>query len=218
MPRVYSAGKVEASRIADGDVLNANYKLALESLNGQIDAHQIPMQGFDEASLSTNIFASDANRTSTIGSFNSYYTITNYTYNHVYSGATLDGGWQSVQVSLSPFVLNVITITEPTCVIVGAAQVSGKRIGNTDATTSARFGEDSTWELGVFVDGSLIAETGEIPSGIYTPHLPFSTQLSAGVHTIEARWKQNLDRISATDTHAAFETLSSHMWVRCQKR
>jgi hypothetical protein len=152
-----------------------------------------------------------------VGVVNSYYLSTGRLHEEEYS-FQMGSGWHSIVTDVTPTrYLEVIT-DEPACVVVGAVQVSGYRVANTDATTSARFGEESTWELGVFVDGNLIAETGEIPSGIYTPHLPFSTQLSAGVHTIEARWKQNLTPLSAVDTHAPFKTLTSHMWVRCQKR
>ena len=217
MPRVYSQGKVEASRIADGDVLNRNYRLSLETLNGQLDAHNVPLHGFDEGSLVDSIVDTSSTVSSSIGSVNSYYLATGRSHEEEYLYKT-DSGWYPIVIDTSPTQYLEVITTEPACVVVGAVQVSGYRVANTDATTSVRFGEESTWELGVFVDGNLIAETGEIPSGIYTPHLPFSTQLSAGVHTIEARWKQNLTPMSAVNTHAPFKTLSSHMWVRCQKR
>lgn len=216
MPRVYSQGKVESGRIADGDLLNTNFKLALETLNGQIDAHNLPIKGFNEASLANSVTGPSGTVQETRGAVNDYYLCTGFlghTYSDVY-----DSAWHPVVITFFPKVNLEVVTTGQACVVVGAVQVSGHRVANTDATTSARFGEESTWELGVFVDGNLIAETGEIPSGIYTPHLPFSTQLSAGVHTIEARWKQNLRPISATNTHSAFQTLSSHLWVRAQKR
>lgn len=216
MPRVYSAGKVEASRIADGDVLNANYKIALETLNGQLDAHSIPMQGFGESSLVDGVTSAAGIKQQTIGAVNDYYLCTSNT-TQTYTECA-DTSWYAVRLSSSPVVAMNSVISGPACVMVGAAQVSGKRIGKTDATTSARFGEESTWELGVFVDGNLIAETGEIPAGIYTPHLPFSTQLSSGVHIIEVRFRQTLRPISALEDHEIFESLSAHMWIRCQKR
>lgn len=216
MPRVYSQGKVESSRIADGDLLNANYKLALETLNGQLDAHNVPLQGFGEASLQDSTTDVSSTYQTTTGTINSIYCAVGR--GAAVSYSAVDAGWQRIKIDSGPIEYLEVTTTEPACVIVGAALVSGQRLGKTDATTSARFGEDSSWELGVFVDGNLIAETGEIPSGIYTPHLPFSTQLSAGVHVIEARWKQNLTPVSALNDHDPFQTLSAHLWVRCQKR
>lgn len=216
MPRVYSAGKVESSRIADSEVVNANFKLTLETLNGQLDAHNIPLEGFNESSFVDSVTTPSGTTQNSIGAVNDYFLCTGNV-SHTYTDV-IDSGWHSVVVTSSPLVYLSVETTTPACVIVGVAQVSGYRVANTDATTSVRFGEESTWELGVFVDGNLIAETGEIPSGIYTPQLPFSTQLSAGVHTIEARWKQNLTPLSAVNTHASFQTLSSHLWVRCQKR
>lgn len=215
MPRVYSQGKVEASRIADGDLLNANYKLALETLNGQLDAHNVPLEGFSESSFSSSATEPAGTNQKTVGPVNDYYLCTGFvgnTYNVV------DAAWHKVVATPSPLAYLEVEVDGPACVIVGAVQTSGSRVASTNATTSARFGEESTWELGVFVDGNLIAETGEIPAGIYTPHLPFSTQLSAGVHTVEVRWKQTLRPISALNTHSPFQTLSSHLWVRAQKR
>lgn len=215
MPRVYSAGKVEAGRIADGDVLNANYKICLETLNGQLDAHNVPMQGFDQRSLVDSAPFTTSLRTRAVGTVNSYYTATGRGA-YVEYASTTDSAWHSVVIDTGEYL--EVFVNEPACVVVGATQVSGERVANTDATTSARFGEESTWEIGVFVDGNLIAETGEMPSGIYTLHLPFSVQLGAGTHTIETRWKQNLRPISAINTHRNFWTRSAHMWVRCQKR
>jgi hypothetical protein len=216
MPRVYSQGKVEAARLADGDVLNTNYKLALETLNGQLDAHNVPIRGFDQSSLADSTTSVTSTYQSSYGTINSFYCAIGR--GAAVSYSEVDAGWQRIEIDSAPVEYLEVTTTEPACVVVGAALVSGQRLGKTDATTSARFGEDSSWELGVFVDGNLIAETGEIPAGIYTPHLPFSTQLSAGVHVIEARWKQNLTRVSALNDHDAFQTLSAHLWVRCQKR
>jgi len=150
MPRVYSQGKVEASRIADGDLLNANYKLALETLNGQLDAHNIPIQSFDEESFSVSYTGPAGTNQETVGVANNYYICTGFI-GHTYS--VYDAAWHKVVVSSSPQADLEIEVDGPACVVVGAVQVSGYRVANTNATTSARFGEESTWELGVFVEG-----------------------------------------------------------------
>ena len=89
-------------------------------------------------------------------------------------------------------------------------------------------GEDVTSEIGIFVNGVLVARTGEMFAGAYTIDLPFSSPIGTELVTIEVKWTSaqgltpSLPGITTgatnIDVHKYFACAGLQLWARNQYR
>lgn len=116
-------------------------------------------------------------------------------YNTNWSVNSWDPFWNSFETENS-----TLKFVSREGMIYGDVNLSGeRRIGRVHYTpaegpgATVFVGHGGWWRIGVFVNGVLVADTGEIQVGGYSIDLPFSTPIGSEYCEVEVKWMANQD-------------------------
>jgi len=216
MPRIYTEAAYLPDNLLLADTYNKPLQTAIEQLNGQLDGHNLPLQSFYELHVVSPVVTTTT-FTKTTGAFNDFYTIIPTSS----PAFDIDGmtGEGSVWKSIDQFVIGTNLVAGS---INGSACLTIERVtamnGPGGGGAYTEFGKESTYEVGVFLNDVLIAETGEIGTGIYTVDLPFASEVASKYYVVSVRVKANNRPTSAINDHVPLVVDSRHLWFRNQKR
>jgi len=212
MPRIYTEAAYKADNLLLADAYNKPLQTAIEQLNGQLDGHNLPLRSIGEDKVVQQYIEETTTELSSYGTFNDFHTIKPIETSATFSGALGKGSqWNAIPGLFMQRNLTAGMINGSVCITVERAVVI-------DAVTSAEFGKESTYEVGVFLNDILIAETGEVGVGIFTIDLPFAHEVDSKQYVIDVRIWSNNRPTSAVNDHLSLEVTSRHLWFRNQKR
>jgi len=88
---------------------------------------------------------------------------------------------------------------------------------------SAPTGADWRWQVGIFLDGVLIARSGKFPPRRQTMHIPFSFPVPSRSVALDVRWSANYDGAGAPNAYAyvsdtKLRIYNATLWMRNQHR
>lgn len=212
MPRIYTEAAYKADNLLLADAYNKPLQTAIEQLNGQLDGHNLPIRSVFATDIKEQTIGGGLSNLYSFGTFNDFYTVKPLDDIISYSGGTgTSANWTSISglsvgVNLSAGSINgsvCLTVDKPVSV---------------DAITSAEFGKESTYKIGVFINDILIAETGEIGVGVFTVDLPFAHNVGSQYYKVSARIWINNRPTSVVNDHLDTTIDWRHLWFRNQKR
>lgn len=84
---------------------------------------------------------------------------------------------------------------------------------------SAPTGDQWRWQVGVFLDGVLLARSGKYPPRRHTVHLPFCLPVPSRSVAIDVRWSATYDGAGTTNNYAfvsdtKLRVYNSTLWIR----
>lgn len=212
MPRIYTEAAYKADNLLLADAYNKELQTAIEQLNGQLDGHNLPLRSVGYLRTVQQTIGGGFGTLNSIGTFNDFYTIEPLSDTVSFDGASGKGAsWTSISGLSIGTSLTAGSINGSVCLTVDKPVT-------VDAVTSAEFGKESTYKIGVFINDILIAETGEIGVGVFTVDLPFAANVGSQYYTVSARIWINNRPTSVVNDHLDTTVDWRHMWFRNQKR
>ena len=191
---------------------NQEMKGIAEPLNGSLDMHNLPLNTVNESKMVVPTAYSYNVTTGAIGPTKSYYKIAPRTSTVTYASASgeIFQGWNIIE---SDWLLEFTAVEG---MVKGSAVVCGYK----PATISAgvEVGTESAWEIAVFANDVMVAQSGYIPVGLYTIDLPYAFPCGNEFITIDVRWKQFNTQMNATWTYPDFSIRHRHQWACNIKR
>jgi len=184
-----------------------------QQVNGKLDQHNLPLDSVDnnkflDGIVQTNVYgdntkssylptqsyhvnsfvpANEVTETDVIGSPEDYQT--------QWTTDSWDPFWNSFET-----VNSTLKFISKEGMIYGDVNLSGeRRIGRVKyfpeegAALTVFAGRSGWWRIGVFVNGVLVADTGEIQVGAYSIDLPFSSPIGSEYCEVEVKWMANQD-------------------------
>jgi len=212
MPRIYTEAAYLSDNLLLADAYNKPLQTAIEQLNGQLDGHNLPIRSVFASDLEEQTIGGGLSNLFSFGTFNDFYTVIPLDDTISYSGTSgTSANWTAILGLHIGVSLTAGSINGSVCLTVD-------KPASIDAVTSAEFGKESTYKIGVFINDILIAETGEIGVGVYTVDLPFAANVGSQYYRVQARIWINNRPTSVVNDHLDTTIDWRHMWFRNQKR
>ena len=217
--------------------INEELKGSSEILNGQLDHHNLPLISFNDTHIADQEYleggVSDQVGPYTDGSrgpFNGYYLSklpSAVTFS--FEDGEIVSGWNplvNLTGASNPIVYMLLDFQATEGMIKGSLVLTGEKLTDNitkgEEPATIEVGHQSYWQVGVFCNGVLIAQSGAIPPGVYTIDLPFSTPIGNQQATIEAKFAvYNTPPIEADDFIWQYRNISflyGALWARNARR
>ena len=92
----------------------------------------------------------------------------------------------------------------------GSAIVCGSKLATISGPSEV--GTEAAWEIAVFANDVMVAQSGFIPVGLYTVDLPYAFPVGNEFVTIDVRWKQFNARMNSTWTYPDMQIRNRTQW------
>lgn len=210
--RTYTERSIVESGAVKADDLNLDLSAVARQVNGGIGQHQAPLGGIGRAKLADLVLLNPEryeNTRSTYGVANSYHRT------GAGGGLGIDidpatenlAGWQSIATLAGTSAGSVLEFDAREGMIRGAFVVEIERrtsyTKRDDGAITFPYTHRTDWtRIGIFRDGVLIADSGQIFPKRYTLDLPFATPGPSGYCRIEARFMVKTQQLIAASTVA----------------
>jgi len=88
---------------------------------------------------------------------------------------------------------------------------------------AAPTGSQWRWQVGVFVDGVLVARSGRYPPRRHTVHLPFTVPVPSRSVVVDVRWQASYDGAGTSNAYSysadtVLRVYNASLWIRNQYR
>lgn len=208
MPRTYTERAIVASHAIKAADLNVEAVGVLRQINGGLDQHQIPLGSIVRSMLVAPSVVSNAypSTDSTYLAANSYHVTTDKAVDEDTPEITIDpsteatgGGWRTIAPLQTSAQLDgtVLEFISREGMLAGAFAVDVERrisyVRRTEGGVDTYpFTHESDWiQFGIFLNGSIIADSGQITPRRLTLDLPFACPAPSGYCRLDLRFRAN---------------------------
>lgn len=213
MSGTWTEKTIASKNVTRSDDINKEFAGSLGQFNGNLDQHNMPLQTVNRNKTSTPVLYTNNNTTGVIGPFGAHYVCGPYEDQIDFDAITntVYAGW------IRPDDDFICEFTAIEGMLIGSVTICGEK--KSVHSGLAEVGEDYWFSFGVFINGSLVGETGKIFARTYTVDLPFGTPIGNGSVQIDVRFMAPpVGAEGATDIPTTFSVKNRFMWARNQYR
>tara|TARA_R110000868_G_scaffold132412_1_gene343467 strand:+ start:2670 stop:3305 length:636 start_codon:yes stop_codon:yes gene_type:complete len=185
---------------------NQEIKGIVEPLNGSLDMNQLPLLAIDQTKVAVPTAYSYNQTTGMRGPLKAYYKIAPRTSTLTFAQASgnIFQGWNIIESDW------LLEFQAKEGMIKGSAIVCGSKLATISG--GAEVGTESAWEIAVFANDVMIAQSGYVPVGLYTLDLPYAFPVGNEFITIDVRWRQYNTAMNSTWTYPDMQIRHRHQW------
>lgn len=172
-----------------------------------LEGVQLPLASFDEEKIIGSGVTTSGITTSSVGTFKAYYKTEVRTSDVIWavSDGNFFNGWNFIEEDF------ILDIPAKEGWIKGSATITGRK----EATThlGAEVGTYSAWELAIFANDVMVAQSGYIPVGVTTIDLPFGFSTWGEAIQLIPKWRIYNPSMPGTWDYPDFSISFRTMWA-----